>query len=125
MDIIISNTSDLPIYQQITDQAKTLILTGELEQGQQLPSIRALANSLHVSVITTKRAYTDLETQGFIETVAGKGSFVAGGNAELVREEQLRHIENFLSQAVAEAGRTGISLEELHEMLDLTADLDQ
>ncbi|MEG1518020.1 MAG: GntR family transcriptional regulator, partial [Raoultibacter sp.] len=93
MDIIISNASPAPIYEQIASQMKGLILAGTLEAGVQLPSIRALAGDLRISVITTKRAYAELEAQGFIETVPGKGSFVAGGNFELLREERLRHFE--------------------------------
>lgn len=119
MDIIISNASDRPIYEQITTQMKNLILNGTLAEGSQLPSMRALANDLRISVITTKRAYTDLEAQGFIETVQGKGSFVAGGNMELLREERLRHIEGALAQAVEEARVAGIEPSELHDMLDL------
>lgn len=122
MDIIISNASDKPIYEQIVVQMKDLILSGELEEGQQLPSIRALASDLRISVITTKRAYAELETQGFIETVQGKGSFVAGGNVELLREERLRRIEKLLEDAVREARRTGIELQELHSMLDVMAE---
>lgn len=122
MDIIISNASDKPIYEQIVVQMKDLILSGELEEGQQLPSIRALASDLRISVITTKRAYAELETQGFIETVQGKGSFVAGGNVELLREERLRRIEELLEDAVQEARRTGIELQELHSMLDVMAE---
>lgn len=119
MELIISNSSDKPIYEQITSQIKGLILTGELVEGEQLPSIRALANSLRVSAITTKRAYADLEAAGFIETVQGKGSFVAGGNAELIREEQLRQVEGYLGQAI-DAGRAlGLSREELVEMFEL------
>ena len=121
LDIIISNASDKPIYEQITSQLKSLILAGELAEGQQLPSIRALANDLHISVITTKRAYADLEAQGFVETVQGKGSFVAGGNMELLREERLRHIEDLLTKAANEARGSGVSLAELHDMLDLVA----
>jgi len=119
MDIIISNSSDKPIYEQITSQMKDLILTGELTAGAQLPSIRSLANSLRISAITTKRAYADLETEGFIETVPGKGSFVAGGNTELLREERLRRIEGYLQQAADEARGAGIGATELHEMVDL------
>lgn len=122
MDIIISNASDKPIYEQIVTQMKDLILTGELEEGQQLPSIRALASDLRISVITTKRAYAELEAQGFVETVQGKGSFVAGGNAELLREERLRRIEDLLGSAVREARGAGIGLEELHDMLDVMAE---
>lgn len=119
MELIISNASSKPIYEQITDQIKAMILSGELAEGEQLPSIRALANSLLVSAITTKRAYADLEADGFIETVQGKGSFVAGGNAELIREEQLRQVEELMGQAV-DAGRAmGLSKTELTEMFTL------
>lgn len=119
MELIISNASNKPIYEQITGQIKAMILSGELAEGEQLPSIRALANSLRVSAITTKRAYADLEADGFIETVQGKGSFVAGGNAELIREEQLRQVEELMGQAV-DAGRAmGLSKTELTEMFTL------
>lgn len=124
LDIIISNASDRPIYDQIVSQMKALILTGELDEGQQLPSIRALAGDLRISVITTKRAYAELEAQGFIETVPGKGSFVAGGNFELLREERLRHIEGLLTQAVDEARGANVEVRELHDMLDLIAESD-
>lgn len=117
MEIIISNSSSKPIYEQITSQIKDQILAGDLAAGDQLPSIRALANSLRVSAITTKRAYADLESLGFIETVQGKGSFVAGGNAELLREERLREIEGRLAAAI-EAGRSlGLADDELIEMM--------
>lgn len=120
MELIISNASNKPIYEQIENQIKGLILSGELEAGEQLPSIRALANSLRVSAITTKRAYADLEAAGFIETVQGKGSFVAGGNAELIREEQLRQVEELMGRAI-DAGRAmGLTAEELSEMFALS-----
>lgn len=122
MDIIISNASDKPIYEQITSQMKALIMSGTLCEGQQLPSIRTLASDLRISVITTKRAYAELEAQGFIETVQGKGSFVAGGNMELLREEHLRHIEKLLAQALDEAKSIRITTDELHAMLDLIAE---
>lgn len=119
MELIISNASSKPIYEQITGQIKAMILSGELAEGEQLPSIRVLANSLRVSAITTKRAYADLEADGFIETVQGKGSFVAGGNAELIREEQLRQVEDLMGQAI-DAGRAmGLSKTELTEMFTL------
>ena len=119
MELIISNSSSKPIYEQITSQIKGLILSGELAEGDQLPSIRALANSLRVSAITTKRAYADLESAGFIETVQGKGSFVAGGNAELIREEQLRQVEARMDTAI-DAGRSlGLTDAELKEMFEL------
>lgn len=119
MDIIISNASNKPIYEQICDQIKTQILTGGLAEGEQLPSIRALANSLRVSAITTKRAYADLEAAGLIETVQGKGSFVAGGNAELIREEQLREVEGLMGRAVELGRAMGLTNEELSEMFAL------
>ena len=119
LDIIISNASDKPIYEQISSQIKEAILSGELDEGRVLPSIRSLANDLHVSVITTKRAYSDLEALGFIETVQGKGSFVAGGNLELLREERLRRVEQLLEQAIAEAASAGVEVSELHDMLNV------
>ena len=119
MDIIISTSSGRPIYEQITDQIKSAIVTGQLAEGEQLPSIRALANSLRVSAITTKRAYADLEAAGLIETVQGKGTYVAGGNAELIREEQLRQVEAHMARAV-DAGRAmGLTDDELGEMFAL------
>lgn len=122
LDIIISNASDKPIYEQISSQIKDAILSNELAEGEGLPSIRALANDLHVSVITTKRAYSDLEQLGFIETVQGKGSFVAGGNRELLREERLRQVEGLLERALSLAKSSGITLDELHDTLDVLAD---
>ena len=122
MDIVISNGSPLPIYEQITTQIRAAIIDGMLAEGEQLPSIRALANDLRVSVITTKRAYSDLEDQGFVETVPGKGCFVAGGNQELVREERLRSVEELLSEAIERARQADIDISELHEMIDLLAD---
>ncbi|WP_448983609.1 GntR family transcriptional regulator [Olsenella uli] len=124
MDIVISNTSERPIYEQISSQVKEAILSGDLAAGQQLPSIRALAGDLHVSVITTKRAYSDLESLGFIETVQGRGSFVARGNLELLREERLREVEDLLEQALADASAAGITVTDLHEMLDTLAEAD-
>lgn len=122
MEIIISNSSDKPIYEQISTQIKNAILSGELATGQALPSIRSLASDLHVSVITTKRAYSDLEALGFIETRQGKGSFVAGGNVELLREEQLRHIESLLQEALNNTETARVSLPELHDILDTLAE---
>lgn len=119
MEIVLSNSSDKPIYEQIASQIRHAIMSGELGPGEQLPSIRALATELRISAITTKRAYADLEAQGFVETVPGKGCFVAGNNLEILREERLRLVEAALARAVADARLAGISLEELHEMLDL------
>ena len=125
MDIIISNSSGKPIYEQIVSQVKSQIMSGELAEGEKLPSIRALANDLRISVITTKRAYAELEAQGFVETVQGRGSFVAGGNADIRREEQLRRIEEHLSGAVGLAMEAGIGIAELHEMMDLVAEPEE
>lgn len=122
MDIIVSNASGKPIYEQIVTQIKTQIMEGSLREGDKLPSIRALANGLGVSVITTKRAYSDLEEQGFVESVQGKGSFVAGGNIELLREERLKRVESHLAKAIDEASAVGISRDDLHEMLDALVD---
>lgn len=122
MEIIISNSSGKPIYEQITSQIKNMILTGALEEGDALPSMRLLAKELRISVITTKRAYDDLERDGFIESFTGKGSFVAKKNMELVREEQLKIAESHLKNAVETAKSSGISLEELREILDVLYD---
>lgn len=119
LDIIISNGSSEPIYEQITRQIKAAIMAGDVNEGDPLPSIRALANDLRISVITTKRAYVELEEAGFIDTVQGKGSFVAGGNLELLREERLRQVEGHLARAVAEAENAGIEAADLHAMLDV------
>ena len=113
MDIIISNASGKPIYEQITVQIKSQILSGALTAGDALPSMRTLAKELRISVITTKRAYEDLER------VAGKGSFVASKNAEFLREEALRRVEAALQQAVDTASRSGVSPQELRQMLEL------
>ena len=119
MELIIRNVTNQPIYDQIYSQIKTQIITGQLRPGEALPSIRALAKDLKISVITTKRAYEELEAQGLIDTVAGKGCFVAPQNHELLREAQLRKVEEKLSQAVEEARKGAFPLEELHEMLDI------
>ena len=119
MDIIISNSSGQPIYEQISRQVKGAIATGRLRPGEPLPSIRALARDLRISVITTKRAYEELERDGFLENVPGKGCFVAPQNRELLREAQLRKVEEKLSQAVEEARKGAMPLEDLHEMLDI------
>lgn len=119
MNIIISNQSGKPIYEQITEQIKALIIGGGLKEGDALPSMRLLAKDLRISVITTKRAYEELEREGFLATVPGKGSFVAGKNLEFVREEQLRQIEEHLSQAAKAAVLCGMSLPELTDALRL------
>ena len=119
MDIIISNTSGVPIYDQITRQMKALILRGELGEGDAFPSMRLLAKELRISVITTKRAYEELEREGFLVTVPGKGCFVAPQNPELQREESLRRVEEHLTRAVEEGRVGGISLEEMTEALGI------
>ena len=119
MEILISNTSGKPIYEQITAQVKSQIMTGALAAGDALPSMRTLARELRISVITTKRAYEELERDGFIVTVPGKGSFVAAQNTELLREESLRRAEAAVSQAVEIAKKGGLTREELSEMLTL------
>lgn len=119
MDIIISNASGEPIYQQIAGQIKMLILEGKLKEGDALPSMRNLAMQLRISVITTKRAYEDLERDGFIESYTGKGSFVKAQNQELYREEQLRQIEALLTEAGDKAKQCGVTLAELQEILEL------
>ena len=119
MDIIISNSSSSPIYEQITRQIKDHILQGELKAGDALPSMRMLAKELRISLITTKRAYEELERDGFIETVPGKGCFVSEKNTEFLREEQLRQVEGFLQQAADAARRCGLRLDELREMLEI------
>ena len=119
MDIILSNASGEPIYAQIVSQIKTLILSGSLKEGDALPSMRNLAMQLRISVITTKRAYEELERDGFIESYTGRGSFVRAQNLELFREEQIKRVEALLTEASDTARRAGITLEELHGLLDL------
>ncbi len=119
MDIIISNSSGKPLYEQIASQIKNMIIGGQLREGDTLPSMRLLARELRISVITTKRAYEELERDGFIETAVGRGSFVAGKNHELIREEQLRLVQEKLQQAVDIAFSSAISLEELTQLLTL------
>ena len=119
MDIVIHNSGGVPIYDQITRQMKGLILRGELKEGEALPSMRLLARELRISVITTKRAYEELEREGFITTVPGKGCFVAPQDPALAREDALRRAEEHLSQAVDVAKTAGLTLAELTETLNL------
>ena len=119
MELIIRNVTNQPIYDQIYSQIKAQIIAGQLRPGEALPSIRALAKDLKISVITTKRAYDELEAQGLIDTVAGKGCFVAEKNLELIREQQLRELESHLSAAAGLARSCGLSRRELEEMLDV------
>lgn len=124
MNIIISNSSDKPIYEQITIQIKTMVMNGQLKEGDPLPSMRTLAKELRISVITTKRAYEDLEKDGFITSVVGKGSFVRAADTRLVREEKLKQIEELLSRAVSTAQQSGISREEIEEIIAILYECD-
>ena len=119
MNINISNSSGEPIYLQIVNQIKTLILEGKRSEGEALPSMRVLATELRISFMTTKRAYEELERDGFIESYTGKGSFVKAQNLEIYREEQIRRIEALLMEAGDAARKAGLSMEELHDLLDL------
>lgn len=118
MNIIISNSSELPIYMQIVNQIKECILSGELEENYNLPSIRALAKDLNISFVTTKRAYEELEKQNLINTVPGKGCYVSAFNKELVYEAKVREIEDNLEVAINISKIIGISKQELIEILD-------
>ena len=119
MRILLSNSSPEPIYEQIARQVRAQIISGDLQEGGLLPSIRALAHDLQISVITTKRAYEELDKEGLIDTVGGKGTFVAAQNPELLREKRMRLVEEKLAAAVAEARLLGIGPRELGEMLSL------
>ena len=112
MNINISNTSTIPLYEQIVTQIKSQILNGSLQQGEGLPSIRNLAKELKVSIITTKRAYEELEKDGFIQTVVGKGTFVSNQNTERLKEITLYNLENKLEEIIKQAKSAGITLEE-------------
>ena len=122
MDIIITNSSNEPIYSQIVNQIKAMIMSGELAPGEALPSMRNLAMQMRISLITTKRAYEELERDGFIESYTGKGSFVKAQNAEFLREESLKQIEKLLSEAVDKAVQNGVSTEELVDILKTICD---
>ena len=119
MDIIISNSSGVPIYEQIEEQIKSQIISGELAEGDALPSMRVLAKELKISIITTKRAYEELERDGFIESVTGKGSFVKGINGDIVKENMMFAIEELLDKAVDKALLGKVSCEQLTQMLEL------
>lgn len=119
MNIIISNSSNTPIYEQIKEQIKNKIISNELKSGELLPSIRNLAKDLRISVITTKSAYEQLVAEGYVETVPGKGFYVANKNIEIIREEQLQKVENLLDTAVSIAKISDISKKEMQNMLDI------
>lgn len=119
MEIIISSNTNKPIYEQITDQIKAMVLNGELHNGDPIPSMRALAKSLHISVITVQRAYEDLQRDGFIETTVGRGSFISANSKEFYQEEQQKAVEEHLVQAVDIARRCGISEAKLIELVKI------
>lgn len=119
LDIIINNSSGIPIYEQIYNQLKSLIVTGKLKEGDALPSMRLLAKELRISVITTKRAYEELERDGLIETITGKGSFVGKQNIEVIREEYLKETEAYLSKAIESARHADMSLSDLTDLLKM------
>lgn len=119
MDIILRNESDDPIYKQIVDQVKAQIIAGRLTAGDALPSMRALAGQLRISVITTKRAYEELEREGYIENFLGKGCFVKSQNTDFLREETVRQTEELLGQVCKKAKLCGLSSDDLKELIDL------
>jgi len=118
LTIIITNSADIPIYEQITRQIKAAVLSGELKEGDVLPSVRGLARELNVSVITTRKAYDCLETEGYTVSMQGKGSYVAPRNMELLREIQLAEIEKKLEEVIASARLAGLTGEDLKELID-------
>ena len=119
MNIIVNNTSMQPIYEQIVEQVKGLIMQGEMQQGEMLPSVRTLSKDLRISALTVKKAYDTLEQEGFIVTVHGKGSFVAGVNQNLLLEEQKKEVERDLEAAIRKGRSCGMEDAELHELFDL------
>ncbi|EEI25877.1 GntR family transcriptional regulator [Corynebacterium glucuronolyticum] len=125
MDIVVSNASPDPIYAQIKDQLKAAIINDQVVPGEKLPSIRRLASQLRVSVITTKRAYDELELEGFIDSVQGRGSFVASKNTELLKEEQRKKVEDHLKSALAAAPAAGLSIADLKELIDVLGVSDE
>ena len=119
MEIIISSNSAKPIYEQITSQIKEMIMNGELQSGAVIPSMRSLAKTIHVSVITVQKAYEDLARDGFIETTVGRGSFVSAQNKEFIKEEKQKEIESLLQKASELARENGISLEKVKNLLEI------
>ncbi len=123
--VVLSNSSNLSLYEQIKEQVGAAILSGELAEGTALPSVRALARDLRISVITTARAYTELAAEGFITTVPGKGAFVQPLDSELVREQRMRQVEGGLQTALDAARLAGLSRDDLVEVLDALIQLEQ
>lgn len=119
MKLIISNVSGVPIYEQIKQQVKAAILSGELKEEEALPSLRTLAKDLKISVLTVTRAYTELEQEGFVKNVQGRGCFVLGSGSELMKEQLICKVENGLTEAIIAAKIANLSNEELHHLLDI------
>ena len=119
MKLIISNVSGVPIYEQIKQQVKAAILSGELKEKEALPSLRTLAKDLKISVLTVTRAYTELEQEGFVKNVQGRGCFVLGSGSELMKEQLICKVENSLTEAIKAAKIANLSNEELHHLLDI------
>lgn len=119
MKLIVSNVSGVPIYEQIKQQIKSAILSGELQEEESLPSLRTLAKDLKISVLTVTRAYTELEQEGFVKNVQGRGCFVMGSGSELVQEQLIRKVEAGLSEAIDAAAAADLSAQELHQLLDI------
>lgn len=124
MELLINNHTIKPIYEQISDQIKSLIMSGELQSGEAIPSIRSMAKSLHISVLTVQKAYDKLQSDGFIETTAGKGCFVSAQNQDFYLEEQQKKIENHFNEAIEIARSSGIKLDKLIGLLSLLYEED-
>lgn len=124
MKIIISNTSGIPIYEQIKDQIKASILNGDLSENEILPSLRQLAKELRISVLTTTRAYTELEQEGFVTNVQGKGCYVMGRGSELIKEQLIREVEQNLAAAIKASEKAGLSKDDLVKMIDILLECD-
>ncbi|MCI9316317.1 MAG: GntR family transcriptional regulator [Lachnospiraceae bacterium] len=124
MKLIISNVSGIPIYEQIKQQVKAAILSGELQAEEALPSLRTLAKDLKISVLTVTRAYTELEQEGFVKNVQGRGCFVLGSGSELMKEQLICKVENNLTEAIKAAKIANLSNEELHHLLDILLEAD-
>ncbi|MBR1529206.1 MAG: GntR family transcriptional regulator [Oscillospiraceae bacterium] len=125
MEIIISSNTNQPIYEQITSQIKAMVMSGQLKQGDPIPSMRSLAKSLHISVITVQRAYEDLQRDGFVETTVGRGSFISAGGKQFYQEERQRQAEEHLLKAAEIARTSGISLSKLVELLTMFYEEDE
>jgi GntR family transcriptional regulator len=122
MRLVVSNTSGIPIFEQIKEQIKSAILAGELSENEMLPSLRTLAKELKISVLTVTRAYTELEQEGFVKNVQGRGCFVMSSGSELIREQLIREVESNLSAAIVSAQRAALSNEELHNLLNILSE---